>query len=57
MCDGKNAERGIRNCEERNLPCCPVCGELICISSGENEENNEYEAAEIVSTMMITGIL
>ncbi len=34
---------------------CPICGaELIDISS---DESNEYEAAEIVSTMMTTGIL
>ena len=34
---------------------CPVCGKnLVDI---QNEENNEYEAAEIISTMMITDIL
>ena len=34
---------------------CPICGaELIDIS---DDEGNEYEAAEIVSTMMTTGIL
>lgn len=37
---------------------CPICGnQLTKTSESQNEELNEYEAAEIVSTMMTTGIL
>ena len=37
---------------------CPVCGEiLVDIPADESDAINEYEAAEIVSTMMTTGIL
>lgn len=37
---------------------CPICGNRLTeISEAKNEEINEYEAAEIVSTMMTTGIL
>lgn len=44
-----------RNSFETAEYTCPICeAELIDIS---NDEDNEYEAAEIVSTMMTTGIL
>lgn len=37
---------------------CPVCrNQLTEISESKKKEINEYEAAEIVSSMMITGIL
>ena len=37
---------------------CPVCGvTLIDITNDEENKENEYEAAEIISTMMVTGIL
>lgn len=36
---------------------CRVCGTKLIDISDEKDEINEYEAAEIVSTMMITGIL
>lgn len=37
---------------------CPICGkQLTKNSKAQNEEINESESAEIVSTMMITGIL
>lgn len=37
---------------------CPICGAmLIDVSKNEQNEINEDEAAEIISTMMITGIL
>lgn len=36
---------------------CPVCGnKMIDVKVAEDNEN-EYEAVEIVSTMMLTGIL
>ena len=34
---------------------CPICGATLVDVT--NDEINEYEAAEIVSTMMTTGIL
>ena len=37
---------------------CPICGEeIVDIPTDENDAINEYEAAEIVSTMMTTGII
>ncbi len=37
---------------------CPICGAaLIDIPNDEDDAVNEYEAAEIVSAMMTTGIL
>lgn len=37
---------------------CPKCGTKLCeISQDADDEMNENEAAEIISTMMITGIL
>lgn len=37
---------------------CPVCGaKLISIADDKNDEAKENETAEIVSSMMITGIL
>lgn len=37
---------------------CPNCGEKLCeMSQDADDEMNENEAAEIISTMMITGIL
>ena len=39
---------------EENI--CPVCGTEVTELSAE-DETNEYEAAEIISTMMTTGIL
>ncbi|MGN0482341.1 MAG: hypothetical protein ACI4HI_02195 [Lachnospiraceae bacterium] len=50
----EKCKRKFANEEEK----CPVCGtKLIDISDDKNDEINEYEAAEIVSTMMTTGIL
>ncbi len=41
---------------EENI--CPVCeGSLVDVLNSVDNEINEYEAAEIISTMMITGIL
>jgi rRNA maturation endonuclease Nob1 len=34
---------------------CPICGNEL--QEIEQENNNELEVAEIVSTMMITGII
>ena len=37
---------------------CPNCGAKLCeMSQDAGDEMNDTEAAEIVSTMMITGIL
>ena len=37
---------------------CPKCGAKLCeIPQDADDEMNENEAAEIISTMMITGIL
>ena len=47
-----------RNKFETEEDFCPICKEtLIDIPNDESDEINEYEAAEIVSTMMIMGIL
>jgi len=41
---------------EENI--CPTCGAMLeNIPNGESDNINEYEAAEIISTMMTTGIL
>lgn len=46
-----------RNFENENEK-CTVCGiKLVDTSDDKNDEINENEAAEIISTMMITGIL
>ena len=37
---------------------CPICGKQLAeASKSQNEEINEYEASEMVSAMMTTGIL
>lgn len=53
----KNCEKCKRKYEDKKEK-CTVCGiKLINVSDDKNDEINEYEAAEIVSTMMTTGIL
>ena len=37
---------------------CPICGAALeYIPDGESDNIKEYEAAEIISAMMVTGIL
>jgi len=49
------------NCKkefETTEDACPICGAIFSdIPNDESTITNEYEAAEIISTMMTTGIL